>query len=131
MFVEFIHHRRLIHIIKMEISDINIYAKSDRYYTELIGEFVRSTRLSQNKTQQQLADEAGINRTTLVQMEKGKPVNLMSLIQVLRVLKQLHIFSQLEIKPQLSPLMLAEMEHKYKQRASPDRDKKEKPKSDW
>lgn len=115
----------------MEFSDINIYSKSDLYYTELIGEFVRSSRLSQNKTQQQLADEAGINRTTLVQMEKGKPVNLMSLIQVLRILKKLHIFSELEVKPQLSPLMLAEIEHKYRQRASPVRDKKEKPKSDW
>lgn len=115
----------------MELSDINIYSKSDRYYTELIGEFVRSSRLSQNKTQQQLADEAGINRTTLIQMEKGKPVNLMSLIQVLRVLKKLHIFSEMDVKPQLSPLMLAEMEHKYRQRASPSRDEKEKPKSDW
>ena len=115
----------------MEFSDINIYSKSDRYYTELIGGYVRSSRLSQNKTQQQLADEAGINRTTLVQMEKGKPVNLMSLIQVLRVLKKLHIFSELEVKPQLSPLMLAEMEHKYRQRASPVREEKKKPSSDW
>lgn len=115
----------------MEFSNINTYSKSDLHYIELIGEFVRFSRLSQNKTQQQLADEAGINRTTLVQMEKGKPVNLMSLIQVLRILKKLHIFSELEVKPQLSPIMLAEMEHKYRQRASPTRAEKKKHNSDW
>lgn len=115
----------------MELLDINTYSKSDLHYIELIGEFVRSARLSQNKTQQQLADEAGINRTTLVQLEKGKPVNLLSLIQVLRVLKKLHVFREMEVKPQLSPLQLAELEHKYRKRARPSKGAKQKPQSDW
>lgn len=117
----------------MELYNINTYSKSDRYYIEQIGTFVRSSRLLQNKTQQQLADEAGINRTTLVQLEKGKSVNLLSLVQVLRALKKLHVFREMEVKPQLSPIQLAEIEHKYKQRerARPKKVEKSKPQSDW
>ncbi len=117
----------------MELYDISIYSKSDQYYIELIGTFVRSSRLSQNKTQQQLANEAGINRTTLVQLEKGKSVNLLSLVQVLRALKKLHVFREMEVKPQLSPMQLAEIEHKYKQRerARPTKIQKNNLQSDW
>lgn len=115
----------------MENSDINIYSKSDLHYIDIIGAFVKTSRLAQNKTQQQLSDEAGINRTTLVQLEKGKPVNLLSLIQVLRALKKLHVLREMEVKPQLSPIQLAEIEQKYRQRASPAKVRKQKPQSDW
>ena len=55
----------------MENSDINIYSKSDLHYIDIIGAFVKTSRLAQNKTQQQLSDEAGINRTTLVSLKRG------------------------------------------------------------
>lgn len=115
----------------MEKTDIDTYSKSDLHYIEIIGEFVKTSRLTQNKTQQQLADEAGINRTTLVQLEKGKSVNLLSLVQVLRALKKLHVFREMEIKPQLSPMQLAEIEQKYRKRARPEKTDKQKPQSDW
>lgn len=115
----------------MEKTDIDTYSKSDLHYIEIIGEFVKTSRLAQNKTQQQLADEAGINRTTLVQLEKGKSVNLLSLVQILRALKKLHVFREMEIKPQLSPMQLAEIEQKQRQRARPEKTDKQKPQSDW
>lgn len=115
----------------MKNSDIHIYSKSDLHYIDIIGKYVRTSRLSQNKTQQELAADAGINRTTLSQLEKGKPVNLLSLVQVLRALKKLHVFREMEVKPQLSPMQLAEIEHKQWQRARPVKVKKQKPQSDW
>jgi len=115
----------------MEKTDIDIYSKSDLYYLTLIGGYIRVNRLNQNKTQQELAEAAGVNRTTLVQLEKGKPVNLLSLIQVLRSLKKLQIFQDLELKPQLSPLRLAEIEQKQRQRAGRKKETPDKTKSDW
>lgn len=115
----------------MEKIDISIYSKTDLHYIEVIGEFVKASRLAQNKTQQELADEVGINRTTLSQLENGKSVNLLSLVQVLRALKKLHVLREMEVKPQLSPMQLAEIEQKYRQRARPVKVKTQKPQSDW
>ncbi len=115
----------------MEKSDINIYSKSDLYYITMIGDYIKSARLAQNKTQTNLALEAGINRTTLIQLEKGKPVNVLSLIQVLRALKKLHILNELKPIPQISPLKLAAIEQKQRQRAGKQQKNVSKPKSTW
>jgi transcriptional regulator with XRE-family HTH domain len=93
----------------------NYYEMSDKALIGQIGTFLQETRLSQNKTQLQVATAAGINRSTLVQLEHGRGGTLMSLIQVLRVLQQLHIFAAFELQQQISPLLLAKMEqHKRK-----------------
>lgn len=115
----------------MEKSDINIYSKSDLYYLATIGEYIRSNRLSQNKTQLELAEVAGINRTTLSQLEKGKPVNILSLVQVLRALKKLHVFQEMEAKPQISPMQLAAAEQGQRYRVKKDKNKSPKKSSDW
>jgi transcriptional regulator with XRE-family HTH domain len=115
----------------MEKSDIDIYSKSDLYYLATIGEYIRSNRISQNKTQLELAEDAGINRTTLSQLEKGKPVNILSLVQVLRALRRLHVFQEMEVKPQLSPMQFAAMEQKQRLRVKRANNKSPKQKSDW
>ena len=71
---------------------------------------LQATRISQNKTQQQTAEAAGINRSTLVQIENGRGGTMLSFIQVLRVLQQLHIFNSFEVAQQASPILLARME---------------------
>jgi transcriptional regulator with XRE-family HTH domain len=115
----------------MEKASIISKANTDRNIIEQIGNFVKETRLSQNKTQQDIAAAAGINRTTLVQLEKGESVNLLSLIQVLRALKRLDVLSLMEHKIEISPIKLAEMEQKQRQRASKANDAKGTKKSDW
>lgn len=108
------------------------YAMSDPAILEVLGSFIQQTRLQRNKTQQQVATAAGVNRSTIVQIEKGGGGTLLSFIQILRALEQLQIFQNFEMKQQFSPLQLAKIEHKKRQRAS---NKKaatiEKPKSDW
>lgn len=117
----------------MEKSDISIYAKSDQHYLVLIGEFIRSNRIQQGKTQEELSVAAGVNRSTLIQIEKGNPVNLLSLIQILRALKKLDVLNQMELRPQISPLKLAALEEKQTLRVRRKNNKKstDLPKSDW
>ncbi len=108
------------------------YAISDPAILGVLGNFIRQTRLQQNKTQQQVAAAAGINRSTIVQVENGGGGTMLSFIQILWALEQLNLFQSFEIRQQLSPLQLAKIDQKKRQRAS---NKKaagtEKPKSDW
>ncbi|MEY3118645.1 MAG: hypothetical protein RIT30_577 [Bacteroidota bacterium] len=109
-----------------------LQAMSDPAFLEQLGIFVQQTRLQQNKTQQQVALAAGVNRSTIVQVEKGGGGTLLSFIQILRALEQLHLFQNFEIKEQFSPLQLAKMQQKKRQRASVKKDSQiKKPKSDW
>jgi transcriptional regulator with XRE-family HTH domain len=116
----------------MEKSIKNWHAMSDPAMLEQLGEFIKQTRLQQNKTQQQIATAAGINRSTMVQIEKVGGGTLLSFIQILRALEQLQIFEHFEIKQQFSPLQLAKLEQTKRQRASAKKDtQNKKPKSDW
>lgn len=98
-----------------------------------LGNFIQQTRLQQNKTQQQVAAAAGINRSTLVQIEKGGGGTLLTFIQVLRALEQLQLLQQFAVQqPLLSPLQLAKLEQKKRQRAShPKTTPIGNPKSNW
>jgi len=116
----------------MEKDTSLIYALSDPAILKTLGSFIKQTRLQQNKTQQQLATEAGINRSTIVQIENGGGGTLLSLIQIVRALEQLHLFKHFEIKQQLSPLKLAEIDQNKRKRASRKSDTElKKNKSDW
>ena len=116
----------------MEKGTNNWYAASDPAILQVLGKFIQQTRLQQNKTQQQVAAVAGINRSTLVQFENGGGGTLLSFIQILRALEQLQLFQNFEIKQQISPLQLAKIDQKKRQRASNKKSIEiEKPKSDW
>lgn len=101
----------------MDISSNNWLAMSDGSLVETIGAFVKHHRLVQNKTQQQLATEAGLNRSTITQIEKGEKITLQSLLQVLRVLNLLYIMDVFKVQEQVSPLQLAKLEQNKRQRA--------------
>jgi len=109
------------------------HAMSDHALLEIIGKFIQQTRLQQNKTQQQVATAAGVNRSTLVQIENGGSVTMLSLVQILRALGQLQLFQNFEVKqPQLSPLQVAKLEQNKRQKASRKKENlTEKSKSDW
>lgn len=93
---------------------------SDKALIEQIGTFVKHHRLQQNKTQDQVATEAGISRSTLSLLERGETVNIMSLIQVLRVMDLLHIMDSFVIEEILSPIALAKMDREKRKRARKD-----------
>lgn len=92
---------------------------SDKALLEQIGQFVQSHRLNQNKSQDQLAEAAGMSRSTLSLLERGEKVRIDSLIQVLRVLDLLYIMDIFKVKEQISPLEYAKLQKKQRKQASP------------
>lgn len=90
---------------------------SDKALAEQIGAFIKHHRLVQNKTQESLAQAAGISRSTLSLLERGETVTLATLIQVLRVLDLLSIMDVFEIPKTISPLAMAKIEKEKRHRA--------------
>ncbi len=108
---------------------MNWYSMSDQALALHIGSYVQRVRLMQNKTQQSVAREAGISRSTLSLLERGETVTLATLIQVLRALGQLQVMDTFVVEESISPLKLAKAEHRRRKRASgPGSDAK---KEDW
>lgn len=99
-----------------EKSYLDLVSMSDKALTKHIGGFVRHHRMEQHKTQQSLAQAAGISRSTLSLLERGEPVTLTTLIQVLRVLDQLQVLNAFDVKETVSPLALAKLQKAKRQR---------------
>lgn len=95
----------------------NWAAMSDTALAKHLGAYIKHHRLEQNKTQDVLATEAGMSRSTLSLLERGEPVTLSTFIQALRALDKLYVLGALSVEPVISPLMVAEMEMKKKRRA--------------
>jgi transcriptional regulator with XRE-family HTH domain len=70
----------------MEKNALLLFSKTARILTE-VGENIKLARLRRNFTAEQIAERAGITRTTLWNIEKGSPsVNFGAYTQVLFVL---------------------------------------------
>jgi Helix-turn-helix. len=114
----------------MENTDINWTSMSNTAIVEAIGKYIKHERLTQNKTQAQVARNAGVNSWTLSQIENGQPITLLSLIEILRALRLLDIFNIFKIETQISPIALAKLERQKRQRAR-NKGKTEQTESDW
>lgn len=102
----------------MENINTNLILMSDSSIIVSIGDYLKHQRLGQNKTQAQTALDAGVNRSTVSQIEKGEAISLISLIQILRSLNLLNVLDGFKIETQISPIELAKLEKKKRQRAS-------------
>lgn len=100
-----------------DLSFNEINSMSDQALMAFIGAFVKHHRLQQNKTQDELANAAGISRSTLSLLERGETVTVITLLQVLRVLDQLSVLKAFEIRETISPLELAKRQKQKRQRA--------------
>lgn len=98
-------------------TNSNWIAMSDGAIIGTIGEFIKHKRLQENKSQAQLAKEAGLNRWTLGQIENGESITMTSLIQLLRVLDLLHLLDVFTIEESISPIEYARRQEKKRQRA--------------
>ncbi|MEX2485176.1 MAG: helix-turn-helix transcriptional regulator [Brumimicrobium sp.] len=105
---------------------------SDKALIKVIGKFVQWHRLNQNKSQERVAEAAGISRSTLSLLERGEKVRIDSFIQVLRVLDLLYIMDVFELKDQISPLEYAKLKKKQRKQASPKKlPKNKKDDTEW
>ena len=101
-----------------DLSYKNWDSMSDKVLADQIGKFIKYHRVEQNKSQEVLANAAGLSRSTLSLLERGGTVTLATLIQVLRVLDQLQVMEAFMVQQTISPLALAKMEKEKRKRAS-------------
>lgn len=105
---------------------------SDKAILETIGGFVQHHRLNQNRSQGEVSKAAGISRSTLSLLERGEKVSLNTLIQVLRVLDNLHVINAFKVTEEISPIEYAKLQKKKRQRAGASSNNKvEEPKLEW
>ncbi len=100
-----------------ELSYNKWSALTDKALMETIGSFVQHHRLRQNRSQSEVAEAAGISRSTLSLLERGEKIMLGSLIQVLRVLDLLHIMEVFKVSQEISPIEYARLQKKKRKRA--------------
>ena len=94
---------------------------SDETIQKELGSRLRRTRLTQNRTQQELAESAGVAQRTIANVEGGNGCSLTSLIAILRGLGKLNQLDQFLPAPSLSPIQLSDMAGKRRQRATGSR----------
>ncbi|MEI6697009.1 MAG: helix-turn-helix transcriptional regulator [Bacteroidota bacterium] len=114
-----------------EFSDNNWIAASDTALMGVIGSFIKHHRILQNKTQTQLAKEAGIARSTLSLFERGENTSMIVFIQLLRTLNLLYLLQAFQVKQQISPLQLAKLEKSVRRRVRKKEENNSQPKSEW
>lgn len=91
---------------------------SDRAVMALIGQRIQKERLNQNMTQDELAVRAGIGARTVRSLEAGRKPTVETMIRALRVLGRLGTIDAFLPEPGLSPLQLAKLQGRERQRAS-------------
>lgn len=94
-------------------------AASDAALLARIAPRLEKYRLRRNRTQAQLAEEAGISKRTLERIEAGQPVQLVSFLRLCRALDLLDGLDLLVPEPAPSPLQLAELRGRERRRATP------------
>lgn len=104
---------------------------SDIAILKEVGEFIKSKRIEQNLTQDEVADRAAISRSTLSLLERGDNISLTNLLKVLRVLDALYVLEQFKEVEQISPLQLAKEDEKKRRRASRYNKGNDKDKFEW
>ncbi|MCA6431170.1 MAG: helix-turn-helix transcriptional regulator [Cytophagales bacterium] len=94
---------------------------SDTAALAVLGNFIKTTRLSQRMTQADLAKACGLHRETLLQIEKGEGGTMQSFIRILRMLGELPKLQSFEVEIGPTPLQLANLVSKVPKRASKPR----------
>lgn len=113
----------------------NIYMLTDIEICDRIGVKIKTVRLKQNMSQEELADKSGVSISTIKRMEEGEVKTLESLIRILRTLGKLDIFIPLVNEEQLSPneyYELASKANKFvRKRASKGHKIENKEETEW
>jgi transcriptional regulator with XRE-family HTH domain len=106
---------------------MNFEAMSDKALLAEIGRRVQVRRLNMNITQADVAEKAGISRRALQNLESGRVCTLPLLIRTLRALGNLDALDNFLPEPGPSPLQLAKLKGRERQRAGRRRRTDDKP----
>lgn len=91
---------------------------SDEAVLAELGERLARRRLNLNRSQAEVAREAGVSRRTLSKLENGHVIDSRSLVRLLRALGLLATLAELVPSPRPSPVALAEQRGRVRERAS-------------
>jgi transcriptional regulator with XRE-family HTH domain len=97
---------------------MSIEELSNKATMALIGERIQRERLNRNMTQAELAERAGLGERTVRSLEAGEKPTVETLIRALRGLGKLGAIDAFLPEPGLSPLQLAKLQGRERQRAS-------------
>jgi transcriptional regulator with XRE-family HTH domain len=97
---------------------MNMETLSDKAILAELGGRLQRERLNRNMTQSHLALKAGIAVRSLQYLETGRPCTLASLIKILRALGNLAALDTFFPEPGFSPIQLAKLKGRDRQRAS-------------
>jgi transcriptional regulator with XRE-family HTH domain len=95
----------------------NWYGMTDQVVLVELGNLIKQMRLNSNITQEALARIAGLDRTTVSQLENGRAATLLTFVQVLRAMKKLELLDNF-IEEKISPLQALKLKGKERIRAS-------------
>lgn len=95
---------------------------SPKAIAEELGDRLRNARLNADQTQADVASRAGLSRPTVVAAEQGRVQleNLVAILVALGLVNQLDAFLPVQ---RISPLQLAKLKGRERQRASRAKDK--------
>lgn len=97
---------------------MNFEAMSEKAVLTELGQRLQTQRLNANLSQAEVAQKAGISRRALQNLESGRVCTLSLLIRVLRTLGKLHQLEALLPETGPSPIQLAKLKGRERQRAS-------------
>lgn len=100
------------------------YGMGDNAILKELAGFIKQLRLKKNYKQNELAEKAGVHRVTLSEFENGeRNISLLTFIELLRALNELELLETFKVQTTISPLQMAKLESKKRQRASSPRKK--------
>jgi len=100
------------------------YSKSPSAIAEMLGDRLKLARLNADLTQKEIAERAGLSRKVVLNAEKGKAQleTFVAIMIALNLEEQLDLFLP---PPIISPIQLAKLQGKQRQRASGQRKHKQ------
>lgn len=97
---------------------------------EALGERLKQARLNRDLTQADVAAHAGVTRKTVLNAEKGK-VQLEVFVAILSALDLTEQLDAFLPKQTVSPIQLAKLQAKQRQRASGQRTRRDQDAPEW
>lgn len=109
---------------------MNAFDKSPAAIVEELGERLKQARLNRDLTQVEVAARAGITRKSVLNAEKGKAQLevFVAILAALNLTEQLNLFLP---EQDISPIQLAKLQAKQRQRASGQRTKPQEDTPEW